>query len=180
MKSKLWSKSNGGNKPLSQAKMDRGGLTGHGSVVQYNVTRQCGSLNEHLLETQILLSWSFSHLCRVVIPGVRRLFGGRTGRAALSITPYMNWGGIIDREITIPNLLYCNNFSYYCPSTWSCGGWQSRWRPWKCAGARLTLQIYHGQSVNARLTLIGRVQRSIGHIGRPAPQTTLHSWPGLP
>jgi hypothetical protein len=40
--------------------------------------------------------------------------------------------------------------------------------------------IYHGRSVNARLTLIGRARRSIGRIGRagglggrPAPQTTL-------
>jgi hypothetical protein len=40
--------------------------------------------------------------------------------------------------------------------------------------------IYHGLSVNARLTLIRRAQRSIGRIGRagglggrPAPQTTL-------
>jgi hypothetical protein len=52
--------------------------------------------------------------------------------------------------------------------------------PRKCIGARLTLQIYHGRSVNARLTLIRRARRSIGHIrragglgGRPAPQTTL-------
>jgi hypothetical protein len=40
--------------------------------------------------------------------------------------------------------------------------------------------IYHGRSVNAHLTLIGRARRSIGRIGRagglggrPAPQTTL-------
>jgi hypothetical protein len=30
----------------------------------------------------------------------------------------------------------------------------------------LTLQIYHGRSVNARLTFIGRAQRSIGRIGQ--------------
>jgi hypothetical protein len=56
--------------------------------------------------------------------------------------------------------------------------------PRKCAGARLTLQIYHRRLVNARLTLIGRARRSIGRIGRaggpgrlPASQTTLHSAP---
>jgi hypothetical protein len=38
--------------------MDRRGLTGHGSAIQYNVTMHCGSLNEHLPETQTLLSWS--------------------------------------------------------------------------------------------------------------------------
>jgi hypothetical protein len=38
--------------------------------------------------------------------------------------------------------------------------------PRKCAGACLTLQIYHGRSVNARLTLIGQAQRSIECIGR--------------
>jgi hypothetical protein len=38
-------------------------------------------------------------------------------RAALSITPYMNRAGTIDREITVPNLLYCSNFSYYFPPT---------------------------------------------------------------
>jgi hypothetical protein len=36
----------------------------------------------------------------------------------------------------------------------------------KCAGAHLTLQIYHGRSVNDHLTLIGRERRSIGRIGR--------------
>jgi hypothetical protein len=35
----------------------------------------------------------------------------------------------VDREIIVPNLLYCSNFSYYCPPTWSRGGWQSRWLP---------------------------------------------------
>jgi hypothetical protein len=46
--------------------VDGGGLTSHGSAVQYNVTRQCGSLNEHLPETWTLLPWStlrlFKHL----------------------------------------------------------------------------------------------------------------------
>jgi hypothetical protein len=32
-------------------------------------------------------------------------------------------------------------------------------------------QIYHGRSINARLTLIGRAQRSIGRIGRAARPT---------
>jgi hypothetical protein len=40
--------------------------------------------------------------------------------------------------------------------------------PWKCVGAHLTLQIYHGRSVNAHLTLIGRARRSIGRIRRAA------------
>jgi hypothetical protein len=57
---------------------------------------------------------------RVVIPGVRRPFGGRTCPLRLI------WigRGTIDREITVPNLLYCSNFSYYFPPTWSRGGWQ--------------------------------------------------------
>jgi hypothetical protein len=37
--------------------------------------------------------------------------------------------GTVDREITVPNLLYCSNFSYYCPPTWSRGGWQLRYLP---------------------------------------------------
>jgi hypothetical protein len=45
-----------------KAKMDRTRLTGHGNAVQYNVTRQCGSLNEHLPETRTLLSWSTPRL----------------------------------------------------------------------------------------------------------------------
>jgi hypothetical protein len=53
MNSKLWC-----NKLLSEAKMGRRGLTGHGSAVQYNVTRQCRSLNEHLPEIRTLLLWS--------------------------------------------------------------------------------------------------------------------------
>jgi hypothetical protein len=81
VKSKLCSKYNGGNNPISQARMDRTGLTGHGSAIQYNVTRQCGSLNEHLLETRSLLSWSTPRLlaihglvcpsCEVLEPFIR-------------------------------------------------------------------------------------------------------------
>jgi hypothetical protein len=77
----LCSKCNRGNKPISQAKMDRTGLTGYGSAVQYNVTRQCGSLNEHLPETGTLLSWSTPRLlaihglvrpsCEVLEPFIR-------------------------------------------------------------------------------------------------------------
>jgi hypothetical protein len=37
--------------------------------------------------------------------------------------------GTINREITVPNLLYYSNFFYYCPPTWSRGEWQSRWLP---------------------------------------------------
>ena len=81
IKSKLYSKCNRGNNPISQAMMDRTCLTGHGSAVQYNVTRQCGSLNEHLLEIQTLLSWSTQRLlaiygmvrrnCEVLEPFIR-------------------------------------------------------------------------------------------------------------
>jgi hypothetical protein len=48
------------------------------------------------------------------------------GQAALSISPYMNRRGTVDREITVSNLLYCSNFSYYFPPTWSPRGWQSK------------------------------------------------------
>jgi hypothetical protein len=65
MKSKWWSKCTGGNKPISQAKMDRRGLTGHGSVVKYNVARQCGSFNEHLPESRTLLLWSTPRLLAI-------------------------------------------------------------------------------------------------------------------
>jgi hypothetical protein len=61
--------------------MDRIGLTGHGNAVQYNVTRQCGSLNEHLPETGTLLSWSTPRFwtihglvhptCKVLEPFIR-------------------------------------------------------------------------------------------------------------
>jgi hypothetical protein len=45
--------------------MDRRGFTGHVSAIQYNVTRQCGSLNQHLPETRILLSWSTPRLLAI-------------------------------------------------------------------------------------------------------------------
>jgi hypothetical protein len=63
--SKLWSKCNLGNKPLPRVKIDRRGLTGHGIAVQYNATRQCGSLNKHLPETRTLLSWSTPRLLTI-------------------------------------------------------------------------------------------------------------------
>jgi hypothetical protein len=53
--------------------------------------------------------------------------------------------------------------------TWKLAVWGGY--PWKCAGTHLTLQIYHGLSVNARLILIGRARRSIGRIGRAARPT---------
>jgi hypothetical protein len=77
--------------------------------------------------------------------------------------------GTVDREITIPNLLYCNNFFLLLPAdmvTWRMAVWGGY--PRKCAGARLTLQIYHGRIVNAHLTLIGWARRSIGRIERAA------------
>jgi hypothetical protein len=61
--------------------MGRGGHTGHSNTIQYNVTSQCGSLNEHLLETPTLLSWSTLRLlaihglvrpsCEVLEPFIR-------------------------------------------------------------------------------------------------------------
>jgi hypothetical protein len=55
-----------------------------------------------------------------------------------------------------------------------------RWLPTEVCRHPFDPFIYHGRSVNARLTLIGRARRSIGRIrragglgGRPAPQTTL-------
>jgi hypothetical protein len=54
--------------------------------------------------------------------------------------------GTVDREITVPNLLYCSNFSYYFPPTWSRGRWQSEVVAHRslCAGARLTLLFTMG------------------------------------
>jgi hypothetical protein len=37
--------------------VDGGGLTSHGSVIQYNVTTQYENLNEHLPKSQNLFSW---------------------------------------------------------------------------------------------------------------------------
>jgi hypothetical protein len=81
VKSKLWSNWNIGTKPLSEAKMGRGGLTGHGSAIQYNVTKQCRSLNEHLPKTRTLFLWSTPRLlaihglvhpsCEVLAPFIR-------------------------------------------------------------------------------------------------------------
>jgi hypothetical protein len=45
--------------------MGRGGFTGHGSTIQYNISTQCGSLNEHLPETQTLLWWSTPRLLAI-------------------------------------------------------------------------------------------------------------------
>jgi hypothetical protein len=74
-----------------------------------------------------ILGWKHVET-RVVIPGVRRPFGGHTGRAGRRPCPlrliWTGWG-TIDKEIIVANLLYYSNFSYYCPPTWSRGGWQS-------------------------------------------------------
>jgi hypothetical protein len=63
---------------------------------------------------------------RVVIPGVRRPFGGRTGQAGRPPCPLcLIWTGrgTVDGEITIPNLLYCGNFSYCWQPTWQWTIW---------------------------------------------------------
>jgi hypothetical protein len=46
--------------------MDRGDLTGCSNAVQYNVTIHFGSLNERLLETRILFSWSTPRLLSIL------------------------------------------------------------------------------------------------------------------
>ena len=117
VKSKLYSKCNGGNNPISQARMDRTGLNGHGSTVQYNVTRQCRSFNEHLLETRILLSLSMPRLlaihglvylsCEVLEPFIRCnvhpnvLYGGTWTESEL--------GGPLLFEKVCSKLLSLNN-----------------------------------------------------------------------
>jgi hypothetical protein len=45
--------------------MGRRGLTGHGSAIQYNVSMQCGSLNERLPETRTHLSRSTPRLLAI-------------------------------------------------------------------------------------------------------------------
>jgi hypothetical protein len=118
-------------------------------------------------------------LVRVVIPGVRRPFGGRTGWAGGRPCPLrLIWTGrgTVDREITVPNLLYCSNFSYYLPPTWSRGGWQSEvaahgsvpapvwslYLPW--AVSQCPFDPYRAGA---------KVYRAYQAGGRPAPQTTL-------
>jgi hypothetical protein len=63
---------------------------------------------------------------RVVIPGVRRPFGGRTGRAGRRPCPLcLIWTGrgTVDGEMNIPNLLYCGNLSYCWQPTWQWTIW---------------------------------------------------------
>jgi hypothetical protein len=70
---------------------------------------------------------------RVVIPGIRRPFGGHTGRVGGRPYPLrLIWTrrGTIDREIIVPNLLYRSNFSYCCPPTWRLIVWSG------CPGKR--------------------------------------------
>jgi hypothetical protein len=68
-------------------------------------------------------------LYRVVISGVRRPFGGRAGGWPCLLCLIWTGRGTVDREITVPNLFYYSNFSYYYPPMWLCGEWQSRWLP---------------------------------------------------
>jgi hypothetical protein len=87
-----------------------------------------GRCCRHLAHGTFLTSVMSFVMGRVVIPGVRRPFGRPTGQAGRRPCPLrLIWTGqgIVDREIIVPNLLYYSNFSYYCPSTWSRGGWQS-------------------------------------------------------
>jgi hypothetical protein len=59
---------------------------------------------------------------KVVILGVGGLLAG--GRPCPLRLIWTGWG-TVGREITVPNLFYCSNFSYCCPPTWSRGDWQS-------------------------------------------------------
>ena len=70
--------------------MDEGGLTGHGTAIQCNVTRQCGSFNEHLLKTWTLLLWSTPRL--LAIHGLVRL-------SCEVLEPFIRWN-------IHPNVLY--------------------------------------------------------------------------
>jgi hypothetical protein len=55
----------------------------------------------------------------------RGLLAGEPGGRPCPLRLIWIGRGTVDREITVPNLLYCINFSYYFLPTWSCGGWQS-------------------------------------------------------
>jgi hypothetical protein len=54
-----------------------------------------------------------------------------------------------------------------------------RWLSVEVRRRRLTLQIYHRRSVNARLTLIGRARRSIGRIRRAGGPPHRQPWLGV-
>jgi hypothetical protein len=79
------------------------------------------------------------------------------GWAAVSIMPCMNQAGYCKKKITVQNLLYCSNFSYYCRSTWR---WAVRGGcPRKCAGHQpepLRVQVGTGMGTSGSATLFGR------------------------
>jgi hypothetical protein len=118
-------------------------------------------------------------MLRVVIPGVWRPFGGRTRRAGGWPYPLrLIWTGrgTVDREITVPNLVYCSNFSYYFPPTWSCGGWQSEMVAYESGPvlgwpSKFTMGV--SQCPFDLYQAGAKVYRAYRAGGRPAPQTTL-------
>jgi hypothetical protein len=108
------------------------------------------------------------------------LLAGEPGGRPCPLRLIWTGRGTVHREITVPNLLYCSNFSYYFPPTWSRGGWQFEvsangsvtvpvwpfYLPW--AVSQCPFDPYR-----AARRSIGRIGQADGLGGRPAPQTTL-------
>ena len=117
----------------------------------------------------------------VIILGVRRPFGRQTERAGRRPCPlrliWTGWG-IVGKEITVPNLLYCSNFSYCFLSTWSRGGWQYKVAIHESAPTLVWSFKFTmgGQSTLVWLVMTGmKVYWVYRAGGQPAPQTTLNS-----
>jgi hypothetical protein len=101
--------------------------------------------------------------------------GGRAGGRPYPLHLIWTRRGTVDREIIVPNLLYCSNFSYCCPPTWSHGGWQSK----------VSTEVRRRPSDPSNLPWVvnqrpfdpyragAKVYREYQANERPAPQTTL-------
>jgi hypothetical protein len=105
------------------------------------------------------------------------LLAGVPGGWASSLVHYALYGprDTIDREIIVPNLLYCSNFSYYCPPTWLRRGWQSRLLPTEVRRHPFdpsNLPWAVSQCPFDPYRAGAKVYRAYQAGGRPAPQTT--------
>ena len=141
-------------------------------------TKSCPSRHIHLAKQTIArtslqlaeLSYWASGGLLVGVPG------GRAGRRPCPLRLIWTRRSTVHKEITIPNLLYCSNFSYYCPPTWSRGGWQSRWLPTKvcqCLFDTSNLPLVVNQCPFDPYQASVKVYQAYRAGRQPAPQTTL-------
>jgi hypothetical protein len=117
--------------------------------------------------------------CHTGRPEAFRRANRAGGRAALSITPYMNQAGYCRQKLLFQIYFIVVTFLTISRRRGHVEDGSLRWMPMEVCRRPFDPFIYHGRSVNARLTLIGWAQRAYRAGGRSRRAARPTNNPGL-